>query len=328
MADRFVEALAGETENPFVGADRDDDNNTTGSEDRGDAIQGEDQAEESGAPAEQQPTEQPTPEPVAQDQDELDQENSEQGDSDHPPVDPRIPKHRLDQEIRKRRAVEAQLTALREQMEQQPQPTHREPPHALPPLDFGSSAKSMFDKVLDGELEDATTLFNDTIQQAVNYAVQQASTAAQQNSSTEYKRQSEMDRFSSRVDEIVSQYPSLDSTNLDTFDAELCDRVNAVRDGFVARGYRLTDALDEAVHLVLRADRPEYFTEQPAPKAPAPKTVPVKKHMDAASQQPPRLSEAGSSVTQHALPKVFEMDDDSFEKLSAAELAKMRGDFV
>ena len=78
--------------------------------------------------------------------------------------------------------------------------------------------------------------------------------------------------------------------------------------------------------LVLRAERPEYFQEPQ--QAPAPKQVPVKKHVEAAQQQPPRLAEAGTSIPQHAPRKVFEMDDDSFEKLSSTELAKMRGDFA
>ena len=348
MADRYVEEMTKDAVNPFAGADHDDDEFEVSAEARGDVLpemSNEQEnpvqsapeqepaetgtepeaegAEAGGEPAGTEPESEPEPEPEAA------EPESEHGERDRSGI--QIPKARLDQEVRKRRALEAQLEEMRNRLSgggDAGAGSAGVPDNQLT-LDFGESAKNMFDMVLDGQLDKATELFNQAMQTAVTHAAK----TAQQNTTGEIKRQTEMERFSARIDEIVAEYPILDSTNPDMFDKDLCERVNMVRDGFLSRGYRMTDALDEAVSMVLHAERPELFAPaqtqepEPAPVKPQPKPVNVQKNLKTAAQQPPRLSDAGSSVVQHAAPNVFELDDPSFEALSETELAKMRGDF-
>ncbi|CAM3845320.1 hypothetical protein [Parendozoicomonas haliclonae] len=333
MADAFVEELTEAADNDiFAGADRDDDDLATA--DRGDDIEVQD-ASEPQQQEEQEPEAQSTPEEESQPEPEQEEETPEpEADPEpEPEAEPEqpagkhfIPKSRLDQESRKRRALEQQVRDLQARLSADSPDTGSVPtadPNQLE-LDFGDTAKDMFDKVLDGDLEDATVLFN----KALGQAVQTATKTAQEKTQGALKQEDAMQRFHNRVEELVTEYPILDSTNPDTFDSDLCDRVTIVRDGFIAKGYDLTDALDEAISLVLPQEAaPATESPAPAPK-PAPKPVQVEKNLRTARQQPPRLSEAGATVAQHSKPNIFEMDDAMFERVSEDDLARMRGDYV
>lgn len=232
-----------------------------------------------------------------------------------------IPKWRLDREVRRRRALEEQLQATRSRGIQ-PAPLDES---QLPKIDVGARAKEMFDKVLDGDMDASVQTFSDiiadvikqttqTVTSSVDQRVQQATRETQTRSSTQQV-----------ISRLKDTYEVLDDTS-DKFDPDLTARTLTFQRAYIDEGLTPADALEQAAEDAIKLMRPEVLQARAPVNKPIAPARNVKQKVEAARQQPPRTK--GLSQKESRTVNIFSMKDEDFEKLTAAELARLRGDFA
>jgi len=245
-------------------------------------------------------------------------ESGEQSDDKRPrQSEPRIPKHRFDEVNERRKAAEQRLAEL----EKQSQSEGNEPKIDF---DFEAKEEAYMDAVLDGEKDKAKQIRNEirqAEQQLYRQEVEQYSSSTREATKTELKLQE-------TVDQLQTDYPVFDGQS-DQYDENLTAEALDLFEGFKGRGYDPVTAMQRATRYVVRAnglDQPAE-TEQPkgleAGQHQATKEQAAKK-AEKAAKQPPQPS----SRTTDESRDVMNLTEEDFDKLSEADLRRLRGDFV
>ncbi len=225
-------------------------------------------------------------------------------------------KGRMDRENEQLREELAQLRqgAQQQQVEQAEQPTLDS---QLAELDAGIT-KAM----ADGEHEQAAQLMA-SARRMERQAFQQALQHTSQNTSTQAQQSMEYDMF---IDQLESARPELDAES-GTFDEALSNEVVDLMQAFATRGGTPKQALEKALAYTF----PEGWQGVPASKeeqAPPPRATDVSKNIETAQNQPPRM-DAGVTSDQAGMGEqidVMALSDEEFDKLTDAQLARLRGD--
>jgi len=226
-----------------------------------------------------------------------------------------VPKSRMDEEIARRRQLEERL----EKLESSAKPEEPE----TPPFDFDAAEASYMEAVLDGDTDKAKVLRQE-IRAAERDTLTKELRGEISNTTNVTKQQLELD---TAVANMVSEYPALDG-NSDAADPTLISEANELMGMYAATGLPPADALRKAVRMTLAANAPELL--QPAveaPAAPKKRVTNVKEKLEAAKKQPAKLAGESAATRTEDTIDITSMTDTDFDKLSEAQLKRLRGDY-
>ncbi|HDR1088776.1 hypothetical protein ACFGWE_03590 [Pasteurella multocida] len=340
VADKNLDAL------PVTDLNTTDFNGTggTGWDDEG-TLDGADRGDEVTTPSDETPPEQ-KPEETEQEPSETEQEPEEteqepeqepeetEQEPEHKPkkhTNKRVPYERLQKEIQKRKELEAQLAAA----------TQNAPESTAPDVDINYEVsidndkfKAMSDAMLEGDAETAQRMFADMLSANVNAAAKAAAQAASKQA-YEIARAEAESSIQSR--QILSEAQEAASIVMDEFDVfnessenfneDMLNEAIALRDGLVASGYSIGEAIIKAAEFTasnhgITAKSAVVADEPPKQQVKKPD---VKAKMQQAAKNPPKTR--GEPATTSEIDP-YNMTMEEFDKLDPKEIAKLRGDFV
>lgn len=254
----------------------------------------------------------------------------EKGEDD----EPRIPKSRYDEQIRKERErAEAAERRLAEIASAQQQISRTADIGKLE--DQVKELRAQERKALVSGDDDKAAEFGSKAD-ALNRQIAIEQTRDMTASAKEQAR--EEIRMELTIERIETEYPQLDEKS-DTFDQDLTDDVLDKQRGYIERE-RLSpsQALLKAVKYVMsRAQPPAEKPEEKgglsrADRGTERKEAAVAKNVDAANRQPASTKKAGADSDKHGqtapTPEADQMTYEEFSALPETTKAKMRGDFV
>lgn len=240
-----------------------------------------------------------------------------------------VPLDRLNKEIGKHRALEAELTQLRntvDTLKAVPAASEGEEPSA-PESFTREDFESMQEAMLDGETDKAFDIFGKMM-----------ATQSQANSSKTEKEVAErvrneinqdraMNELRDTAAALAAQYPELDSAGTDA-DEGLIEEVVEMRDLYVDRGLTPAKALQKSVRLVALENSLVDRTAKPkADMAKPAKKVNTKAKLEAAKRESGKLSGSGGRNGRPEI-NIGRLSDEEFGKLSAEAKSNARGDYV
>ncbi|MFC1136466.1 hypothetical protein ACFGZQ_03560 [Pasteurella multocida] len=340
VADKNLDAL------PVTDLNTTDFNGTggTGWDDEG-TLDGADRGDEVTTPSDETPPEQ-KPEETEQEPSETEQEPEEteqepeqepeetEQEPEHKPkkhTNKRVPYERLQKEIQKRKELEAQLAAA----------TQNAAESTAPDVDINYEVsidndkfKAMSDAMLEGDAETAQRMFADMLSANVNAAAKAAAQAASKQA-YEIARAEAESSIQSR--QILSEAQEAASIVMDEFDVfnessenfneDMLNEAIALRDGLVASGYSIGEAIIKAAEFTasnhgITAKSAVVADEPPKQQVKKPD---VKAKMQQAAKNPPKTR--GEPATTSEIDP-YNMTMEEFDKLDPKEIAKLRGDFV
>ena len=248
--------------------------------------------------------------------------------------EPRIPKSRYDEQIRKERErAEAAERRLAEIASAQQQISRTADIGKLE--DQVKELRAQERKALVSGDDDKAAEFGSKAD-ALNRQIAIEQTRDMTASAKEQAR--EEIRMELTIERIETEYPQLDEKS-DTFDQDLTDDVLDKQRGYIERE-RLSpsQALLKAVKYVMsRAQPPAEKPEEKgglsrADRGTERKEAAVAKNVDAANRQPASTKKAGADSDKHGqtapTPEADQMTYEEFSALPDSTKAKMRGDFV
>lgn len=245
------------------------------------------------------------------------EETEEEPEKEAEPAAIHVPKSRLDAEIAKRRELEAKLKELQGEGKPKAGEVNLE----------GLDAKSIFDKVLDGDVEGAGTALQDMIRHVAQTTAQTVTESLMpqiQNAPNVTQAQMALNQA---ADALVAQYDVLNPQS-EGYSETLQNEVVDLRDVYIDRGYTPVEALQKAAKMVMSAEGIAAKSATPAAPKAAPKPKPnLEQKLKAAESQPPAISQQSGGEQEPAI-DIMNMSDDDFDQLSEAQLARLRGDFA
>ncbi|NYR11279.1 hypothetical protein HC000_02035 [Pseudoalteromonas sp. MIP2626] len=240
-----------------------------------------------------------------------------------------VPLDRLNKEIGKRRALEAELSQLRDTVDTlkaAPAASKVEAP-SEPESFTREDFESMQEAMLDGETDKAFDIFGKMM------ATQSKATSSKTEKEVAERVRNEInqDRAMSELREtaatLAAQYPELDSAG-DDADEGLIEEVVEMRDLYVDRGLTPAQALKKSVRLVALENALVDRTAKPkADMARPTKKVNSKAKLEAAKRENGKLSGTGGRNGRPEI-NIGRLSDEEFGKLSAEAKATARGDYV
>lgn len=277
----------------------------------------------------------PKPEETGQEPNEPEQEPEEtESEPEHKPKKrntQRVPYERLQKEIQKRKELEAQLAAA----------TQNTPEYVAPDMDINYEVtidndkfKAMSTAMLEGDAETAQRMFADMLSANVNAA---AKVAAQAASKQAYETARNEAESSIQTRQILSEAQEAANIVMDEFDVfnessenfneDMLNEAIALRDGLVASGYSIGEAIIKAAEFTasnhgITAKSAVVADEPPKQQVKKPD---VKAKMQQAAKNPPKTG--GEPATTSEIDP-YNMTMEEFDKLDPKEIAKLRGDFV
>lgn len=229
-------------------------------------------------------------------------------------------------------AVNERMKLAEEALKRREAELQEETKEPTPSFDFDAKEMEYMELVTDGEFEKAKSIRKEI--RAAEFEEVQAVADAKADNTT--ARVNEQIAFSNKIEELSEEFDAFNPQNK-AYDQVLVDEAVDRRDLFVARGMSLADALEKAAHEVAKLyDIPSNFeaeadaelariAAEEAAKTPAKKKIDVKKKVDLAGKQPPKMEEGSSQEEQKG---VTSMSDAEFEALPEATKARMRGDIL
>lgn len=231
--------------------------------------------------------------------------------------EPRIPKSRFDEVNERRKAAERRLKELEESAKA-----------AEKGIDFDFEAKEAeyMEAVLDGDREKALAIRRE-IRAAESKLYEQRAQQTASQTREQTKAELELQRA---IEEAKSQYPAFDDTS-EAYSQDLTDEALELFNGFVAQKYEPAAAMRKATRMVAKlygldaASSGESADESAErPHQTRPKSGQVERKLKTAQRQPPQPS----SRTEDRALDVMRMPESEFEKLTEAELRRLRGDMI
>lgn len=255
--------------------------------------------------------------------------------------DIRIPKTRLDHEIARRRALEARLRELEKQAPargtQQPTSAPQEPPT----FDIDTNEiKKALDKTLDGNLDDAVAAlvgqFQRVGQEAYNRARTDAISDIDKTIDSVYTSRQNEQTEQQVIDNLESTYDVI-RPGSDSFDQDLINEIQALRDGFLGQNYAPADALRVAADYALNMRYPQLINtpeseSEPEAKPPAPETrrnpQAIKRNAEAQKAQPPAMPSGTPTDDGPGVVNLEQLTAEEYEALPESTRRRLRGDFL
>jgi hypothetical protein len=238
-----------------------------------------------------------------------------------------IPRARLNEEIEKRRKLEAKIAELESKAQQ---PKEEEKPQA-PAFDFDAKEAEYIQLLANGEIESAAKLrvqINFELRKQITDEVTQK---AQTGAVNTINLATETQKIETLADQFAAQYPQLDADNAETYDHDAVADIQAFYTGYTARGMSRLAAFEKATRDVIKL---RDFNAAPAKDEPAP-TLPGKGKaaaVSAAKSQPPSISRSGvsDSADKSGLSNidVQNLTPDEFDRLPLEAQLRLRGDFL
>lgn len=242
----------------------------------------------------------------------------------------RVPLSRLNKEIEKRRALEAELQNLRKATEQgvqaeggQSSSQGEETAQAFTREDF----EGMQEAMLDGETDKAFEIFGKMMASQGQIARETAEKEVSQRVRSELEQDKALNELRSTAAELSESYPELDSNN-EGADEGLIEEVVEIRDMYVDRGMPLAEALRKSVKLVAMDHGLKNRKEKPKADMAAPKKKPLNAKKKLAASEKERGKLSGSGAKNRPKIDISSLGDEEFGKLSKEALAAARGDYV
>ena len=227
-----------------------------------------------------------------------------------------VPKSRMDEEIARRRQLEDRLAKLEERSKPEVAPE--------PEFDFDGKEAEYMDAVLDGETDKAQKVRKE-IRSAERDSMAKELRGEIHNTTNITKQQLDLDVA---VSDMMASYPVLDSTS-DQADTDLIADANELMGMYAEKGMAQADALRKAVRMTLASSMPELLQPKAVETKPAAKkrTTDVNAKLDAANKQPAKLAGESAATRGNDVVNISTMTDSDFEKLSEAQMQRLRGDF-
>ena len=227
-----------------------------------------------------------------------------------------VPKSRMDEEIARRRQLEDRLAKLEESAKPEVAPE--------PEFDFDGKEAEYMDAVLDGETDKAQKVRKE-IRSAERDSMAKELRGEIHNTTNVTKQQLDLDVA---VSDMMASYPVLDS-NSDQADTDLIADANELMGMYADKGMAQADALRKAVRMTLASNMPELLQPKAVETKPAAKKreTDVNAKLDAASKQPAKLAGESAATRGDDVVNISTMTDSDFEKLSEAQMQRLRGDF-
>lgn len=302
-------------------------------EDRGDAV--ELLGDEAGDTASEKTEDGKEPETKEPESKEPEGEKPEGKESDE---EPRIPKSRFDQAVKKAR--DAEKAALEKAEKLQAELSARQGT-----VDFDKIEGEI--DALEDKLEDAIKDGNVEAKQRIRREIRAKTGQIAEAKSAAYSQYAtavaiEQIRYDAAVERMEIEHPELNPDNEDTFDEEKVKEVGELKADFEAAGQSSTVALKKAIKYVYgnaaaAPKKEEPKTEEPdlkkkAEEAGAKRTADaVKKGLEVKGKQPSNEKAGVDSDKAGKSGKSADinlMSDKDFDKLDEAEKKRMRGDDV
>lgn len=232
---------------------------------------------------------------------------------------PMIPKRRLDDVLAKQRKAEQEAAELRKQLLEA-----QEKANAQPDVDIKALSKSRNEAILDGDLDKAAEL-----DEQIYNARTTGGNSAEQLSIEEIEERVSMKlELKTTVDTVFGQYPQFD-TNSDQFDEDLNNEALVFQQAYLNQGYSPAEAVRRAADAALRVVRPDLMQSSEPKKAPVveKRKTNVKKNVEAANSQPPKLNQGESGgKSSSEMVDITKLTDEEFDALPEATRARLRGD--
>lgn len=256
----------------------------------------------------------------------------EKGEDD----EPRIPKSRYDEQIRKEREARELAERKLAEIEQQRQQVAR-----------GADITKLEEQVRELRTQERKALISGDDEKAAQLSEQadrlnrQIAIEQTRDMTAAAKEQAREEiRMELTIERIETEYPQLDEKS-EEFDQELTDDVLDKQRGYMERE-RLSpsQALLKAVKYVMSRTKPVTEEKQEAEKGGLSradkgtdrKEAAVAKNLDAANRQPASTKKAGADSDKHGqtapTPEAEQLTYEEFSALPDSTKAKMRGDFV
>jgi hypothetical protein len=282
---------------------------------RGDSIPEETPEVEEPAKVEEAPEAEQTEEVEAE------PEQAEEGDEE-PPKPLMMPKSRYDSVMARLREQERLNQELQAKLQQPQQAPQQAPQQQVDPnTRIDEIDAKLAEAIKDGDADLATKLMRESrmIQQQ---QIQHALVGTQQNASNATLQQIQYDNILGAAERAI---PSINPDS-DVYDEGLVTEIAEIADAFERQGKSPAVALERALDLI----KPEGWGEAPAAPKPAPRKTDIKRNVEAAKSQPPRMETGGNSDAAGMGNKidVMKLSESEFEKLTEDQLAKLRGDFA
>ena len=227
-----------------------------------------------------------------------------------------VPKSRMDEEIARRRQLEERLAKLEERSKPEEAPE--------PEFDFDGKEAEYMDAVLDGETDKAQQVRKE-IRSAERDSMAKELRKDIHNTTNVTKQQLDLDVA---VSDMVASYPVLDS-NSEQADADMIADANELMGMYAEKGMAQADALRKAVRMTLASSMPELLQPKAVESKPTAKkrTTNVKQKLEAANKQPAKLAGESAATRGNDVVDISTMTDADFDKLSDAQMKRLRGDF-
>ena len=227
-----------------------------------------------------------------------------------------VPKSRMDEEIARRRQLEDRLAKLEERSKPEEAPE--------PEFDFDGKEAEYMDAVLDGETDKAQKVRKE-IRSAERDSMAKELRKDIHNTTNVTKQQLDLDVA---VSDMMASYPVLDS-NSDQADADMIADANELMGMYAEKGMAQADALRKAVRMTLASSMPELLQPKAVESKPTAKkrTTDVKQKLEAANKQPAKLAGESAATRGNDVVDISTMTDADFDKLSDAQMKRLRGDF-
>jgi hypothetical protein len=237
--------------------------------------------------------------------------------------EPFIPKSRFDEVNERRKAAEQRLRDL------EAKEKAADPAQAVN-FDFQGKEKLYMEAVLDGDTDKALVL-REEIRAAEQALFQAMTEKAGQTARTAAKQDIKLEQT---IAELTAKYVEFDP-DAENYSDDLSREALSLQRTFISEGYDPDKALRKAVNYVAKVYDLRAADEE-APKqglqaasvektAPKPTSAQVESKMRTAGQQPPLNPTAGKDAPRST--DIMNMTDEEFEKLSASDIRKLRGDF-
>lgn len=258
--------------------------------------------------------------------------------------EPRIPKSRFDQAVKKARDAEAKANEKAEKLEAELAATKGSVDFAKLEAEIDTLEEELEEAIKDGNVEAKQRIRREI--RAKNSQVAESKAAAYSMHATAVAV--EQIKYDALVERMEVEHPELNPDAEDTFDADKVAEVWDLKTGFEAKGEASTAALKKALKYVYGQAKPAEV-KKPEEKADEGKQAPddlkkkaddeaarrkaeaIKKGLDVKDKQPSNEKAGVDSNLKGKSGKdtdINKMSDKDFDKLDDAELKRLRGDNV
>ncbi|MCL1142976.1 hypothetical protein [Shewanella gaetbuli] len=299
-------------------------------EEESEAKESDDESEEETEENEEEPEE-------SEDESDADEELDEEQDEDEKPKKKaqssgKVPRSRLNKEIRKRRELEARLRELEQGKEQSPQSqkgkSEPEPePVALKDKISKDGFHKMQEAMIDGNSEEAFELFTEMMTNVASTVSEAAAEKARQEALGEIQHKETVNELSKTASELAERYPELDHES-DMADEGLIEEVVETRNLYIDRGMSPAEALRKAVRLVaIDNELVDRKAEVKKPKAPS-RIDALDRKTELSKKERGRLGGGSKSPASNDRSRIANLSDPDFARLSDEARRRARGDYL